>query len=103
MEIENLNRFSRDNRGTDDSFKIMYEKSNERLAQLGVENQKLLEINEEYRVQVQSFNARLEAFERAKNREVEELRLNYAQYSKESFESSLNAQRYQTEGELRRL
>lgn len=62
MEIENLNRFSRDNRGLDDSFKMLYEKSNERLTQLGVENQKLLELNEEYRMQVQNFNARLEAF-----------------------------------------
>lgn len=61
-EIENLNRFSRDNRGLDDSFKTLYEKSNERLTQLELENQKLLELNEEYRMQVQSFNARLEAF-----------------------------------------
>lgn len=91
-----MNRFARDTRGIDDSFKVMYEKANERLMQVGMENQQLLEINEEYRLQVQNFNARLEAFERAKNREVEELRLNYAQYSKESFESSLNAQRYQT-------
>jgi hypothetical protein len=37
----------------------MYEKSGEKLAQLSLENQKLFELNEEYRVQVQNFNARL--------------------------------------------
>lgn len=59
MEIENLNRFTRDNRGLDESFKGLYEKANERLMQVGLENQQLLEINEEYRLQVQNFNARL--------------------------------------------
>jgi hypothetical protein len=41
--------------------------------------------------------------ERAKNREIEDLKLNFSQFSKESYESALNALRVQGEAEVKRL
>lgn len=58
---------------------------------------------EEGRFQLQTLAARFEALERAKNREIEELKLNFSQFSKESYESSLNALRVQGEAEVKRL
>jgi hypothetical protein len=44
----------------------------------------------------------MEAFDKAKNREIEDLKLSFAQHSKESYEGNLNALRQKYEAEIKR-
>jgi peptidoglycan hydrolase CwlO-like protein len=102
-EIEFLQSASRQSGYQDETYKANYEKTLERLNALTAENQELRRQLDDSRYQLQSFSARFEALERAKNREIEELKLNFSQYSKESYENALSAIRLQSEGEVRRV
>lgn len=102
-EIEALQKSSRDTRQFDENYKSLYEKSLEKVNSLLGENRDARQQSEEYRLQLQTYAARFEALEKAKNKEIEDLKLNYAQFSRESYESSLSSLRLQLDGEIKRL
>lgn len=101
-EIEILQSQGRDASFKDENIKSMYNQSLERVNQLVSENAELRNSLEEYRLSQQTFNAKYEALERAKNREIEDLKLSYSQFSKETVESNLITLRNQFQTESRK-
>ena len=83
----------------DENIKNLYNQSLERVNELVSENSSFRNSLEEYRMSQQTFNARYEALEKAKNREIEDLKMSYLQMSKNTVESQMITLRnqYQTE------
>lgn len=91
-----MKKDSRDNRSID-------EKSFEKISQLLIDNQRLQEVNEQYKLQIQSFNAKFEAIEKGHIKEIEDLKLNFAKYSRESYDASINTIRFQNDSQIKQI
>lgn len=101
-ENQTLQSASRDVNLKDESHMSLYNQSLERVNQLVSENAEIRNSLEEYRLNQQNFNARYEALEKAKNREIEDLKISYSQLSKETVESNLLTLRNQYQSEVRK-
>lgn len=100
MELEEL-RISR--REIDYDLRSKYEASLQRIEVLLSENERYKIEMESFLVQINNFNAKFEAIEKAKNKEIEELLFRVNEESRYSIEYETNAIKTKYESEINRL